>query len=45
VLFHAVWEAGWVIDYEDVGFVTDAKLEGAFLEFFPAGFAEAVCVA
>lgn len=42
---HAVGEAGWVVDDEDVGFVADAEEEGGFLEFFLAGFAEAVCVA
>lgn len=42
---HAVGEAGWVVHDEDVGFVPDAEEEGGFLEFFLAGFAEAVCVA
>lgn len=42
---HTVWETGGVVDDEDVGFVADAEEEGGFLEFFFAGFAEAVCVA
>lgn len=44
VCCHTIGETGGVVDDEDVGFATEAKLFCALLEFFCADGAEAICV-